>query len=190
VTLEVFIVRPPAVSQVTSASRQQVDGATYYGYNRLADTLNTVPGVRAALVDEAPAGAASVVFDQSADRLARSPGRGLLLEAERNGFLPIVQHDLLGALTADGLTRWRAGAVVPDAETLVGRRDVAERLGAVGGRVLGLRDLCYVSRPDWTSLPAALAAYLVAVLEARSGEVQPVDGDHLAGPGGDQRGEG
>ncbi|MFJ7219133.1 hypothetical protein [Amycolatopsis sp. NPDC098790] len=169
-TLAVYIVRPASIVVRAGHGEQTINGVAHFAYDRLAAELNGIGGLHAELAerDDIPQVPGKSVLDHSmgyiADESLAQRSITLLLEAERNSFLQVAQLDLLGCVTADGMQKWRHEETTELDRSLVGRRDIAESIDAAGGKILGPQTYCYVTRPDWTSLPAAISEYLRAAL--------------------------
>jgi hypothetical protein len=136
---------------------ERVPVVEHYAYDRLAAELTGALGRPVRVVEEpGPPDAflqlvQAVVADDALD-----PARTLLLDADPTDLAHVASESLLGALTTEGLDRWRAGEPAGE-RALYGRADApgmtagAERFG-----------YAYLSRPDAPDLPALVAAYVQA----------------------------
>lgn len=169
-TASVYIARPGLVvghSHSYFQGLSYIDGVRYKAYARFACELEQAGGLRVAVVHRtALPDEPDLLLDESdthlASRSALVRSHALLLETAGNSFLTVARLGLLGAVTWEGMDRWRNGDTSSLGQSIVGRRDIAESMGAVGDSILGPKTYCYLSRSDWTSLPQAIN-WLLAV---------------------------
>ena len=132
----------------------RVPVAEHYGYGRLAAELSDALGRPIRLVEEpGPADAFVQLIQAFLADDALDPARTLLLDANPSDLALVARESLLGALTNEGLDRWRAGEPAGE-RALYGRADTpgmtasVERFG-----------YAYLASPDAQELPALVAAY-------------------------------
>jgi hypothetical protein len=154
-----FLLAPPGVVTINEGGKEPVRVALreQRDYDRLASALSEA---LAKPIDVVETRGAADAFPQLIPAIVAddivAPDRTILLDASPSDLVDVVRRGMLGALTAEGLGRWRAGEPVGQRD-LLARAVIAEKMDAIvttphpGG-------YAYVS--SGLSLPALLAAYL------------------------------
>jgi hypothetical protein len=165
-----FLLAPEGVVTINEGGRPpvRVPLREQRGYDRLASalgerlgaTIEVVTEAGPALRDSFPQLVPAIVADD-----APAPESTMLLDASPSDAVQVVRGSMLGALTAEGLDRWRAGEPAGE-RALLGRADVAERIDGVTA-VPHPGGYAYLSSPEPTDLIVLVAAYLRAAEELR-----------------------
>jgi hypothetical protein len=163
-----FLLAPAGVVTINEGGKPpvRVPLREQRGYDRLATALGERLGEPIEVVSEAgpelrdafPQLVPAIVADDAVD-----PGSTLLLDASPSDLAQVVRGSMLGALTAEGLERWRAGQPAGE-RALLGRAALAERIDGVTA-IPHPGGYAYLSSAD--DLIGLAAAYLRAAEEVR-----------------------